>query len=168
MRNPLNYKESYINSFAVFLILCLAVSVAPVSAAVTRAQIKDVSGDIICYCGCENKVVATCGCGTADKIEVDIARQLEEGQTKEEIIAAYVATHGEKGLAAPTTSGFNLTAWLMPIFAFLAGGLIIRTAVVRWRRHGRETESHRKQTETPSASDVKHQNRILEELEEWD
>lgn len=150
------------------LLLCLVVAVIPASAVVTKAQIKEVSGDIICYCGCENKVVATCGCGTADKIEVDISRQLEEGQTKEEIIAAYVATHGEKGLAAPMASGFNLTAWLMPIFAFLAGGLVIRTAVVRWRRRGRETELDRSQTETPSTSDVKHQNRILEELEEWD
>lgn len=141
----------------------------PVFAAVSKELIKDVSGELICYCGCANKVVATCGCGTADRIEADIAQQLEAGKTKQEIIAAYVAVHGEKGLATPVKTGFNLTAWIMPILALLSGGAVICTAVVRWRRRGCEKEARRQEkADERTAALVKNQDRILQELEELD
>jgi cytochrome c-type biogenesis protein CcmH/NrfF len=150
----------------VFVVLAMASSA---SAVVTKAQVKDVSGELICYCGCASKVVATCGCGTADKIEEDIAAQLESGQTKEDIVAAYLATHGEKGLSTPIASGFNLAAWLMPITAILIGGLVIGTTAVRWRG---SKQARDEKDEDPSGANVsddlvaKHQNRILSDLEE--
>lgn len=144
----------------------LVVTVAPVSTAVSKAAIKDVSGALVCQCGCGSKVVATCGCGEADKTEADIAKQLEQGKTKEQILATYVSAYGEQVLAAPTKKGFNLTAWLMPIVAVLSGGLIIRTAIIRWRKSGRETESLRHDAPTLTDIDAKHRDRIARELEE--
>lgn len=139
-----------------------------VYAAVTKAEVKDISDELICYCGCANKVVATCGCGTADMIESDIAQQLEAGKTKDDIIAAYVAVHGVQGLATPPARGFNLSAWIIPIAALLAGGLVIRTAVIRWRARGRETEVQRDRKPEPVVAAVKHQNQIQRELKELD
>jgi cytochrome c-type biogenesis protein CcmH/NrfF len=107
-----------------------------------------------------------CGCATADKIEEDIAAQLESGQTKEEIVAAYLAIHDEKGLATPIASGFNLTAWLMPIFAILIGGFVIQTTVVRWRAQKRSRDQPG--SDVSDETVVKHQSRILNELEELD
>ena len=151
---------------SMFVAVAVFTAAAPVSAAVTKAQVKDVSGGLICYCGCASKVVAMCGCATADKIEEDIAAQLESGQTKEEIVAAYLAIHGEKGLATPIASGFNLTAWLMPIFAILIGGFVIQTTVVRWRAQKRSQDQPG--SDVSDETDVKHQSRILNELEELD
>lgn len=152
---------------SLFLLGCLvAVTVAPVAAAISKAAIKEVSGALVCQCGCGGKVVATCGCGDADKIEADIATQLEQGKTKEQILAHYVKTYGEQVLAAPTTKGFNLAAWLMPIAAVLAGGFVIRTAIVRWRKTGRETESSRHDTPAPPAVESKHRDRIIRDLED--
>lgn len=151
---------------SVFFFLVLLAGTPALQAAVTKAEVKDISGGLVCYCGCANKVVATCGCGTADNIEADIASQLEAGKTKDEIIAAYVATHGLQGLATPPARGFNLSAWVIPIVALLAGGLVIRTAVVRWRRQGRDTQTQRDQASGPVAATVKHQDKILRELEE--
>jgi cytochrome c-type biogenesis protein CcmH/NrfF len=140
---------------------------APAVAVVTKAQIKDISGELVCYCGCANKVVATCGCGTADEIEADIRAQLEAGKTREQIIAAYVAKHGEQGLATPVPEGFNVTAWIMPIVVLIAGGLVIRTVTVRWRERGRAKEAGRVQSDAPPApADVKHGDRILRDLED--
>jgi cytochrome c-type biogenesis protein CcmH/NrfF len=154
----------------ILLILLLGMlSVTPAVAAVTKEQVKGVSGDLICYCGCANKVVATCGCSTADQIEADIKAQLKAGKSKEEIIAAYVAQHGEVGLATPKPTGFNITAWIMPIVALLIGGVVVRTVVVRWRERGRvEAVQSGPDTasEHPSEQDVKHQQRIMRELDE--
>ncbi len=147
------------------------------SAAVTKEQVKGVSGDLVCYCGCANKVVATCGCGTADQIEADIRGQLEAGKSKEQIIAAYVAQHGEQGLATPIPRGFNVTAWIMPIVVIMVGGVVIRTVVVRWRGRARVREARQAQTvdatatappHMPSAADARRQDQILRELKELD
>ena len=154
---------------SMFVAVAVLTDAAPVSAAVTQAHVKDVSGGLICYCGCASKVVAMCGCGTADKIEEDIAAQLESGQTKEEIVAAYLAIHwkgDETGLATPVASGFNLTAWLMPIFAILIGGFVIQTTVVRWRAQKRSQDQSG--SDVSDETVVKHQSRILNELEELD
>ncbi len=154
---------------SMFVAVAVLTDAAPVSAAVTQAQVEEVSGGLICYCGCASKVVAMCGCATADKIEEDIAAQLESGQTKEEIVAAYLAIHwkgDETGLATPVASGFNLTAWLMPIFAILIGGFVIQTTVVRWRAQKRSQDQPG--SEVSDETVVKHQSRILNELEELD
>lgn len=165
---------SYTDStrYAGKFVLCFLVGLLwalPAQAVVTKADIKDVSGELVCYCGCASKVVSTCGCGTADMIEADIGKQLEAGKTKEEIIAAYVATHGVEGLATPPAEGFNLTAWIIPIMAICLGGFVIRTAVVRWRQRGREVEEAHNQNETkPEVKAVKHQDKILRELEDME
>lgn len=158
-------------SMSILLLGCLviAVIVPSVSAAVTKPAVKEVSGALVCQCGCGGKVVATCGCGEAEKIEADIARRLEQGKTKEQILAAYVAQYGEQVLAAPTKTGFNLTAWLMPIAAVLIGGFIVRTTVVRWRKTRRDVESLQQDVPASSASsglDAAHRDRIMRELKE--
>lgn len=152
-------------------------SVTVAAAVVTKEQVKVISGDLVCYCGCANKVVATCGCGTADQIEADIRGQLESGKTKEQIVAAYVVQHGEQGLATPIPRGFNITAWIMPIVVIMAGGVVIRTVVVRWRGHGRVREAGQAQPlgvdvtaspQVPTVADGKRQDQILRELKELD
>lgn len=172
MRNRFRLSRPAVHSLTVLVLFAAFAAIAPVSAtaAVTKAEVKDVSGELICYCGCASKVVATCGCATADKIEGDIAAQLESGQTKEEIVAAYMAQHGEKGLATPVADGFNLTAWLMPITAIMLGGIVIRKTVVRWRaqKRGRENAENDAPSDIPDEKVAKHQNRILNDLEEMD
>ncbi|MBM3262745.1 MAG: cytochrome c-type biogenesis protein CcmH [candidate division Zixibacteria bacterium] len=155
------------------LLTLLVVScVASAHAAITKEQVKEVSSDLVCYCGCANKVVATCGCTTADQIEADIKAQLESGKSKAEIVAAYVAQHGEQGLATPPPEGFNITAWVMPIAAIMAGGFVVRTLVVRWRRRRRDRADREEETTGPDAAapevNTGRQKQILRELEEME
>lgn len=172
-------RRRVVSSWGVFILLG-SLGLFPfssASAAVTKEQVKAISGDLVCYCGCANKVVATCGCGTADQIEADIKGQLVSGKTKEQIVAAYVAQHGEQGLATPIPRGFNVTAWVMPIVVIMAGGVVIRTVVVRWRDRGRVREARQAQPievsvtappQTPSVADTRRQDQILRELKELD
>jgi len=64
----------------------------------------------------------------------EIATSIAEGKGKEEILTAYVAKFGEKVLSAPTTTGFNLAAWITPFLALLVGGIIVSLISLRWNR----------------------------------
>ena len=87
---------------------------------------------LMCYCGCADLTVRVCTCGTADGIRREIAQRLADGETAEQVTAAFVARYGEKILSAPTTSGFNLLAWVTPFAVLLAAGAGLAIAVHRW------------------------------------
>lgn len=89
-------------------------------------KMEDVAGKLACYCGtCPHLVVSKCGCSTADQIKADVLKMIKGGMTEQQILDSYVAQYGQTVLAAPTRSGFNLTAWLVPFLAFAFGGLML-------------------------------------------
>ncbi len=53
------------------------------------------------------------------------------------ILAGFVSKYGPTVLSAPTTTGFNRVAWIMPVVIFLAaiGGLVWVVRV--WQRRSR-------------------------------
>jgi cytochrome c-type biogenesis protein CcmH len=101
-------------------------------AAVLTPQ-EQAEGQLMCYCGCSDLTVRTCNCGTAAKIKADIAQRLADGQTVDQVVAAYVAEHGEQMRSAPVAEGFNLLAWIMPFAAILAGALMVVALTRRWK-----------------------------------
>ena len=61
------------------------------------------------------------GCHYSNPAKTQIAAQVKEGKTDDEIVAAFVKKEGKQALAVPPTEGFSLTAWLAPPFVGLAG-----------------------------------------------
>lgn len=60
------------------------------------------------------------------QLEQEIDTFVAEGKTKKEILDYYVNIYGERILATPIATGFNLFAWLGPLFiAILGVGLIV-------------------------------------------
>jgi cytochrome c-type biogenesis protein CcmH len=91
-----------------------------------KPRMEDVASKLACYCGtCPHLVVTACGCSVADQIQADIQKMIDSGQSSDQIIQSYVAKYGQTVLAAPTKSGFNLTAWAIPFFAFFLGGTLL-------------------------------------------
>lgn len=86
-------------------------------------------------CTCDDKcgkVMINCTCDTAKETRKDFARRLESGLTVDQIIKVYVDKHGETVLSAPTKSGFNLSAWITPFLALVAGGVGVRKVLRSW------------------------------------
>jgi len=50
-----------------------------------------------------------------------IEQKLAKGESATGIVQFFVAQYGEQVLSAPTKKGFNLTAWITPFVAILAG-----------------------------------------------
>lgn len=107
-----------------------AVAVSPARAAVV---IADLENALMCKCDDEcGKVMINCTCDTSHKTREDFRRHLQSGLSVEQVIQIYVDKYGETILSAPTKSGFNLTAWIMPFAAILGGGWSIRRIARTW------------------------------------
>ncbi len=59
------------------------------------------------------------------EMELNIAAMVGEGKTKAEILDYYTEQYGERVLAVPKAEGFNIFAWIAPIFIFGLGLTII-------------------------------------------
>jgi cytochrome c-type biogenesis protein CcmH len=67
-------------------------------------------------------------------LKAEIAQQLAAGHTRAEVLSYFAGKYGEKILSAPTTTGFNLVAWVTPFAALLVAGAVIVVVSRRWRR----------------------------------
>lgn len=99
----------------------------------TQSQLEE---SLTCQCGC-GLTVHSCNhvqCPSAIPLKAEIATQLAAGKTHAEVLAHFSTKYGEKILSAPTTTGFNLVAWVTPFAVVaVAAGLIV-LASRRWRR----------------------------------
>ena len=60
-------------------------------------------------------------------MEIEIAGMVDNGKTKSEIINYYTDKYGERVLSIPVAEGFNIFAWLAPLFFGLLSIFIIIT-----------------------------------------
>ena len=72
-----------------------------------------------------------------------ITERWRQGQTPDEIIEYFVATYGEKVLAAPTKSGFNIVAWVTPFVVLIVGTAAVFLVARTWSAGAATTNSMR-------------------------
>ena len=90
-----------------------------------------------CQCGCRLDVF-TCrttdfSCPLSPAMHRDVMSLVDGGYTAPEIMEAFVEAYGERVLMAPTKSGFNWAAWLMPFAALAGGATFVVLLLRRWR-----------------------------------
>ncbi|MBI2847716.1 MAG: cytochrome c-type biogenesis protein CcmH [Chloroflexi bacterium] len=124
----------------ILLTLILTTLFSVSAAAVRAATVTQIADQLICQCGC-TLVLSNCThgeCMSRDAMLTLITQKLEQGQTQEQIIGFFVAQYGEQVLASPSKRGFNLTAWIAPFVAILAGGALVYVAIRKWVRRGKQ------------------------------
>ena len=87
------------------------------------------------------------------------------GATRDDLIAYFRGTYGEKVLSAPTLSGFNLVAWVAPFVFVVVGGILLARVARRWRR---ETVTHEPPPAAPAPIDDEVRKRLAREIDEFD
>jgi len=101
-----------------------------------EARVDYLGHQMMCVCGC-NEILLECnhvGC-TYSSREIDELKQMvAHGDSDKVIYAAFVKEYGPTVLAAPTTTGFNIVAWIMPFVVFGAGLAIVVFVVRTWKR----------------------------------
>jgi cytochrome c-type biogenesis protein CcmH/NrfF len=99
------------------------------------ARFNQLGHKLMCVCGC-NQVLLECnhvGCPLSDSMRGELAAAMNRPDSDDLVLQSFVQKYGPTVLIAPTTSGFNRVAWVMPYLA-LALGLTTVVLVVRaWR-----------------------------------
>jgi cytochrome c-type biogenesis protein CcmH/NrfF len=118
---------------AAAVILLAALALAPAAgAAPHRTSLTDVEDEVMCpICG---TLLALSDSPQAQREKVFISRLVAAGKTKTEIEDALVAEYGDSVLALPRGSGFDLSAYLVPVVAFAIAVIALALGVMRWRR----------------------------------
>lgn len=100
------------------------------------ADYQRVAHALTCQCGGCNALVGECAmdrCPSSEPIREEIAERLQAGDSAEDLISRFAERYGLVILAAPPTTGFHLTAWILPV-VFLLGGGVVAASVMRRRR----------------------------------
>jgi cytochrome c-type biogenesis protein CcmH len=92
-------------------------------------EAKAIEGLLIAPC-CWRQPVSVHFSPAADEVKADIRQLLSDGLGRQEILDKYVAEYGERILAKPPASGFNLLAYFLPTLFLLVGG-VFAVAVFR-------------------------------------
>ncbi|MGA2216652.1 MAG: cytochrome c-type biogenesis protein CcmH [Terracidiphilus sp.] len=89
---------------------------------------------LMCTCGCA-EILGECnhvGCPNSTGELNELHAGIDAGKADQEILDSFVAKYGAVVLAAPTTKGFDLVAWIAPFAVFAAALLGTILLVRRW------------------------------------
>lgn len=115
-----------------FAVLVLLTGVA--RAATPQTTLPDVEDEVMCpTCG---TLLLLAESQQANDERDFIRKLIAAGKTKEQIKDELVSQFGPQVLATPESSGFDLSAYLVPVIAFLLAVIAIALSVRRWRRRG--------------------------------
>jgi cytochrome c-type biogenesis protein CcmH len=103
---------------------------APLLGAEKEAIAQQIFNELVSPC-CWTTTVAQHGSGKAPVIQAEVRQMLASGMGKPAILEHYIQEYGERILAKPKKSGFNLAAYWVPYLAMLAGAGVIFVLVRR-------------------------------------
>ncbi|HUH64042.1 MAG TPA: cytochrome c-type biogenesis protein CcmH [Terracidiphilus sp.] len=90
---------------------------------------------LMCTCGCA-QLLGECdhyGCPDRGQEAAELNAGIAAGSSDQVIFNSFVAKYGATVLAAPTTHGFDLVAWIAPFLVLAAGLLGTVLLVRRWK-----------------------------------
>jgi cytochrome c-type biogenesis protein CcmH len=115
------------------LAVIAAVLFAPAAeAACPKTSLPAIQEEVMCLiCGVP---LVNAGGPQAEDERNFIRGLVNQCKSKDEVIAALVDEYGEGVLATPKKSGFDLTAYLVPVIAGLAALIALAFGALSWRR----------------------------------
>jgi len=128
-----------------------------------RTTLNEIEEEVMCpVCG---TLLGLAESPQATREKAFVEKLIKEGKSKNEIKDALVAQYGDAVLAEPNGSGFSISAYVVPIVAFIVAAILLAAAVWRWRRSSDPGDDHRPAAEGPSPED---RRRLDEDLGRYD
>jgi cytochrome c-type biogenesis protein CcmH/NrfF len=128
MRTPAFWMKS-VEALVLAIAVCFSIGATNPS-----GRYYDLSHRMMCTCGCA-QVLGECnhvGCPASGKELAELRADIATGMSDPQILAQFAAKYGATVLAAPTTHGFDLLAWIAPFAVFAAALLGTFLLVHRW------------------------------------
>ncbi len=101
--------------------------------------VGEIKKSLVCQCDCAMTVEACQGamaCQVAEQLTAEATTYVEQGLASEAVLATFVQKYGEHILAAPTKTGFNLLAWVLPFALIFGVGFVLVKVLRRWAARG--------------------------------
>jgi cytochrome c-type biogenesis protein CcmH/NrfF len=84
---------------------------------------------MMCVCGACNQYVIDCnhvGCAYSTRMRMELSAAVDKGTDDAGILQSFVDEYGAIVLAAPTKTGFDRVAWILPYMALVLGiGVVV-------------------------------------------
>ena len=81
---------------------------------------------------CAGESISESNAPASQEIRRQIAEQVQQGQTDDQIRAFYSAKYGEAILLTPSASGINALVWILPVVALAIGVAVLVIVFRRW------------------------------------
>lgn len=101
------------------------------SAPTAQDRVSAISRTVKCPV-CSGESVAESNAPASQEIRRQIAEQVQQGQTDDEIRSFYAAKYGQAILLTPSASGVNALVWILPVVAFALGVAALAIVFRRW------------------------------------
>ena len=121
-------------------LLAIAVIFSVGASTNSDSRLSSLNHKLMCQCGC-SQLLGECdhvGCPSRDKELGELTADVSSGMSDQEVLDSFAGKYGAIVLAAPTTKGFDLVAWIAP-FAVFAAALLDPAEQERLERIRRET-----------------------------
>ncbi len=129
-----------------------------------QTSLSEISSEVMCpVCGTLLELAES---PQAQREKAFVSRLVAEGKSKDRIKDALVAEYGTEVLALPQSSGFDLSAYLVPIVAFVIAAIALAVGVLRWRRAGDPPDGEGEQP--PSGPSAEDSERLDADLARYD
>ncbi|MCH2171577.1 cytochrome c-type biogenesis protein CcmH [Myxococcota bacterium] len=115
---------------------------------------------------CPGRTLADCTSGHAESLRMWILVQESAGRTREDVEEELYERYGDVILAAPRAEGFGLTAYVVPVLLFGAGGLGILFLLRRFTSplSAASPDTRESVVTEPSPGDAELESRVDEEM----
>jgi cytochrome c-type biogenesis protein CcmH/NrfF len=116
-------------------VLCVAVFALMGAGSDPAARFHDLGHQMMCICGC-GQILLECnhvGCPDSDGMRNELMAAVTRGDSDSLVEQAFVQKYGPTVLAAPTTAGFDRTAYIVPFVALFFGAGLVILIVRAWK-----------------------------------
>jgi cytochrome c-type biogenesis protein CcmH len=98
-------------------------------------RFNELGHQLMCICGC-NQILLECnhvGCPDSDGMRNELMTAVNRGDSDSLVEQGFVQKYGPTVLAAPTGTGFDRTAWIMPFAVLILGFGLVIFVVRAWK-----------------------------------
>ena len=124
-----SYWMKSLQAAALAIAVCFALGATDAS-----PRYNDLNHRLMCTCGC-NELLGECNhvsCPSSGPELTELSADIAAGSSDTQILASFASKYGVTVLAAPTTHGFDLVAWIAPFAVLLAAMLGTVLLIRRW------------------------------------
>jgi cytochrome c-type biogenesis protein CcmH len=144
------------------LTLIVALAFGPaLSGADLEREARALEAMLIAPC-CFSQQVSVHQSQAANEVRRDVRVRLARGETKQQILDAYVARYGKRILAEPPAAGFDLMLYVLPPLLLIASAALVAVLLRRFSRRPAIVP------DTPPAESGSYAARLDDELRDLD